>query len=165
LAGRRFSSTPVGVWVSTPELWSVCFHVAALLNLTFYILYMVSVSSWVRGCPGTWVPEWGSPFGGLSREILGFNKRDLVIRQMAAVGNCIRQEKVDFETLPGTERKLGNPLCVCAGLCLHSKCLSYVSRNEHVLVVLVCCLCFVQCLWNMAQSEFRFTWVWFLWCL
>ena len=54
-------------FISTPELWSVCFHVVAtLLNLTFYILCMVSVSSWVRGCPGTWVSEWGSSLEGLS---------------------------------------------------------------------------------------------------
>jgi hypothetical protein len=30
------------------------------------------------------------------REILGFNKRDLIIRQKAAVGNCIRQEESGF---------------------------------------------------------------------
>ena len=56
LAGRRFSSTPLGVWVSTPELWSMCcFHAAALLNLAFNILSSVSVSSWVCGCPEAWV--------------------------------------------------------------------------------------------------------------
>ena len=31
-----------------------------------------------------------------AREIYGFNKRDLIIRQMATVGNCIRQEESGF---------------------------------------------------------------------
>ena len=44
----------------------MCFLAVVLLNLAFYILSTVSVSSWVRGCPGAWVLEWGSPFGGLS---------------------------------------------------------------------------------------------------
>jgi hypothetical protein len=48
------------------------------------------------------------------REIKVFNKRDLIIRQMATVGNCIRQEEIGFETLPGTERKyLNSLLCAC----------------------------------------------------
>jgi hypothetical protein len=32
----------------------------------------------------------------LEREILGLNKRDLIIRQMAAVGNCIRREESGY---------------------------------------------------------------------
>jgi hypothetical protein len=48
------------------------------------------------------------------REIKEFNKRDLIIRQMATVGNCMRQDESGFETLPGTERKSVNPLlCAC----------------------------------------------------
>jgi hypothetical protein len=30
------------------------------------------------------------------KEIKGFNKRDLIIRQIAAVGNCIRWEESGF---------------------------------------------------------------------
>ena len=73
---------------------------------------------------------------------------------MAAVGNCIR--KVDFETLPRTDRKIGeSPLvCMLASVFVLSVCLMLPETN-------MCSLCwFVVCVSshvseNMAQSEFR----------
>ena len=67
LAGRRFSSTPLGAWVSTPELWSM-FHVlsccCSIKSCLLHFEYGLSVflgprlsrglSAWVR------VSLWGS---------------------------------------------------------------------------------------------------------
>ena len=60
--------------------------------------------------------------------------------------------KVDFETLPGTERKLGNPplVCVPAGVFILSVCLMFPELN-------MCLLCwFAVCV--SSQSFWKLAW-------
>ena len=71
---------------------------------------------------------------------------------MAAVGNCIRRgRKVDFETLPGTERKWGNPLLCSlqASVFVLSVCLMFPETN-------MCLLCwFVVCVLSRVSETWR----------
>ena len=77
--------------------------------------------------------------------------------------------KVDFETLPGTERKLGNPplVCVPAGVFILSVCLMFPELNMCLLYWFVVCVLFraseTWCSLSLDLPEFVFSGVYRQW--
>ena len=76
---------------------------------------------------------------------------------------------MDFETLPGTERKLGNPplVCVPAGVFILSVCLMFPELNMCLLYWFVVCVLFraseTWCSLSLDLPEFVFSGVYRQW--
>ena len=82
---------------------------------------------------------------------------------------ALGRKKVDFETLPGTERKLGNPplVCVPAGVFILSVCLMFPELNMCLLYWFVVCVLFraseTWCSLSLDPPEFGFSGVYRQW--